>query len=299
MTIDEIKAYIKELAGSVNENNAQGIAAELAEISQSIADQFNSAAFRKEMQQFANVLTREIEEADLENQKINTDVTQNKSLLDQKEQINRKYSELEIRRSEVRTLEIKLAELISIDEQAMEANILSLKETSAASIKVHISALDKLNDLLGNTEELLENVLKENIGIAKANLVSIENNLTAILGLLSHKPLQEAFAGFAKGYDDLVVDYNKYVIKITEIKADLEKISKEHDTVQSEFAAHQMDNEKIYGVLSSREGVLTYVELLNKDIKDRLEKYDQEIRILVEKRDQLPIYELKDIKAKK
>jgi len=211
-----------------------------------------------------------------------------------KENIKLKYADLEILRSEIRTLEAKLAELASVDEKEIESNILGLKAESTELIKSHIRNLSALNESLGSTKDFLENALRENIDTATANLHSIQNGLTETLKLLSHKPLKDCFEGFTKGYGDLVTDYNKYVIKISEVKSDLEKISKEHDMVLGTFAAHRLENEKIYGVLGSREGVLTHVELLNKEIRERLEKYDQEIRAIIEKRDQLPIYQLKE-----
>jgi len=85
MDIEEIKVQIRLLAQSVNENNAQGIASDLSEISHTISEQFNSPLFKREMEQFASVLTKEIEEADSENQKITAEVAKTKALLDEKE----------------------------------------------------------------------------------------------------------------------------------------------------------------------------------------------------------------------
>ena len=296
MNLDEVKLQIRLLGQSINEDNAQEIAADFIEICREVSAQFSAPGFQKEIVQFADVLTKEISECTVQNKKLEEEVAKNKTLLEKKEQIRQKYNDLEMLRLEIKMLQNKVLEISHLDERKMQDDIVALKAQNAEQLSFHIKSLNSLNAFLETAKEFLEVELRGHAAVAKANLEVIQGNLNETLEQLSVVPLKEKFAAFVGGYFDMVADYNRYAGKISEIQIDLHKINTDHESVLETFRSHQLDNEKIYGALKSREGVLNFVELLNKEIVERMNKYDEEIRIIVEKRDSLPVYQLAEAK---
>lgn len=98
------------------------------------------------------------------------------------------------------------------------------------------------------------------------------------------------------GYEAKVEEHNCLVTKIEQIKTGLEIIEQKHEDIMATFNAYYFNNERIYGALKTREGVQHYVEMLSKEIAERLLKYDNDIKAIVEKRSKLPICQLEETK---
>jgi uncharacterized protein YoxC len=149
----------------------------------------------------------------------------------------------------------------------------------------------KVEGLKKQTQEI-ENKIAEN-GEILSQKIRLEEKYAELLPILQTiEELKEKQNVIAIGYEALVADYNAHIDKINQTKADLDIIKDKYDDVISVFKAHNLENETIYGALRNREGVLHYVELLSKDISEKLKQYDTYIKEIVEKRDQLPIYQL-------
>lgn len=62
------------------------------------------------------------------------------------------------------------------------------------------------------------------------------------------------------------------------------------------YKAHSLENNEVFGNLEKREGVLAYVRELQSEIDQKLKTYDEEIKKIIDKREELPLYELEEFK---
>lgn len=280
-----IEEEIKKILSS--EKAHQWKAIQLQNLGKQIYDQFNSEDFKNKFEKLAPQIKEEIERRQHQVSEIEKTISENETLLKWKDEVERKYSQLNTELEKLSELKRKNEALKNLTKVQEEVS----KETNEKDtlIKKQIETLAALNSVLSNTNAGLESQLGSK---AKES----EDNLTAILVTLDTTEFKSKFPILAKNVDDLITDYNDHVEKIKTIKIHLEEIRLKHDAVISVFNTHHLENENIFGALKTREGVLQHVQKISDEISERLRQYDSEIKSLVEKRDQLPIYQLAEIR---
>jgi len=260
-------------------------AIQLQNLGKQIYDQFNSEDFKSKFEKLAPNIKAENEKRQLQVSEIEKTIKENEALLKQKEEIERKYNQLKTESDKLEELKRKKEALTKLSQ--VQAEVAKADAEKDALIKKQIEMLTALNQVLANANTDLERQLASQSKTA-------ENNLTTVLIKLDTTQLKNKFSELAKSVNELVEDYNAKATKISETKNDLEAIEKEHDKVVSTFKEHNLENENIFGALKNREGVLAYVQKISDEIKARLKEYDTQIKTIVEKRDQLPIYQLEE-----
>lgn len=258
-------------------------AIQLQNLGKQIYDQFNSEDFKGKFEKLAPNIKAENEKRQLQVSEIEKTIKENEAVLKQKEEIERKYLQLKTELDKLEELKRKNEALKNLSK--VQAEVSTATNENDTLIKKHIETLVTLNQVLANTNIDLEKQLASKTKEAV-------NNLNAILVSLDTSQFKAKFPVLAKNVDDLITDHNHHVEKIKTVKAHLEEISLKHDAVITVFNAHHLENEAIFGALKNREGVLQHVQIISNEISERLKQYDSEIKTLIEKRDQLPIYQL-------
>jgi DNA repair exonuclease SbcCD ATPase subunit len=271
---------------------------QLHKIGKSVYDQLNQGEFKNQLSILAPALKNEIEKSQQQVAQIETAIRENEALLKQKEEIEAKLEELKKKHEELAELKEKNNRLNHPENNPaqIQKDISRFIGEQNDLIKKHISTLQNLNVALDTANTDLEKQLASKIKEAEYNLTVIQNKQVDGLHKLNTTPIQSVFVDFGNEVNRLVEEYNYYTDKINSVKIDLEDISQKHDEVVEIFKAHKLENETIFGALHSREGVLNHVNLLCKEIEERLLTFDNEIREIVKKRDQLPIYQLAETK---
>jgi hypothetical protein len=210
-------------------------------------------------------------------------LAENYSLLQEKESIDEKFRELKTRQDLLTKIQEKNQALKEFDK--VQSDVSTKSQENDSLIKKHIELLSKLNELLANSHNELEKQLSSRSNTA-------ESVFQSILVSLDTNPLKSDFSQLEDEIQNMVANFNYYVTKIRTVREDLEVISKKYDAVISVFKIHQLENEHIFGALQNREGVLEYVKKISEEISQKLNEYDSAIKSLIEKRDDLPMYDL-------
>ncbi len=258
-------------------------AIQLHNIGKKVYDLFNTEEFQLQFSKLAPSLKIEIEYYQQSVSQIEISIKDYQTLSKNIEEIEAKHRQLTDEQNKLEELKKKKEALKNLSN--VQAEVSTATNEKDALIKKHIENLIALNQVLANTNNDLEKQLSSKTKEAV-------NNLNTTLVSLDTTQFKAKFPALAKNIDDLITDHNHHVEKIKTVKADLEEISLKHDAVITVFNAHHLENKNIFGALQNREGVLQHVKYINSEISERLKQYDSEIKTLVEKRDQLPIYQL-------
>jgi len=296
MDLEEIKKYIAQLGAGVTEENAQGIALLLLDLTELIQNEYTKPEFSVHIKSFTTAAKKRIEEQKMGNKQMKDELLENQSLFLKRAELEENYEKIEAELKEMNKLKAKNEILSKTDLACLREEIVNYTGLNTALISNHLNTLSQLNDSITDSEAELESQLSAKVKEAITNLTRLNNTQFDALSNLDKEPIQSKCTEFAELVNSRISDYNTGVEKLKSIKEDLNQISAKHDEVMDEFKIHQLENEKIYGVLKNKEGVLNYVELLSKEISERLQKYDAEIKELVKTRNQLPIYKLEETK---
>ncbi len=291
-----INEEIKNIVDSGKDIQMQAI--ELQKISKLVCDELNNPAFQTAYKDFADSLKSKIDVIKKRNTQIENEIKENESLKMQRENLEKEFIALEERKKQLEELKRK-KEILEHPENNLskiESDISKFCGNKEDLIKKHIETLQKLNQALANANTDLEKQLASKINEATKNLTSIQNKQSDGLSKIDTTPIQGMFVDFGDEVNRVVEEYNSYAAKINSIKNDLEEISVKHDGLIETFKAHHLENKLVYGGLEDKEGVKTHVDLLSKEIDDRLLKFDTEIKEIVQRRNELPIYKLEEAK---
>ncbi len=258
-------------------------AIQLHNIGKKVYDLLNTEEFQRQFSKLAPSLKIEIENYQQNVSQIEISIKANQTLSKDIEEIEAKHRQLTDEQNKLEELKKKKEALKNLS--TVQAEVSTATDEKDALIKKHIEKLIALNQVLANTNNDLEKQLASKTKEAV-------NNLNATLVSLDTTQFKAKFPVLAKNVNDLITDHNLHVNKITTVVADLEIISKEYDKVIKDFNTHHLENESIFGALKNREGVLQHVQNISNEISQKLKQYDSEIKTLIEKRDQLPIYQL-------
>lgn len=271
---------------------------ELQKIGKLVYDELNKPAFQVAYTAATEGLQNKIDAIKKDYTRIENEIKENEALKTQKEMLEKEFQELQHKQKQLSELKEKnrILNLPENEPSKINTDISKLFGNKEDLIKKHIETLQKLNEVLDNANTDLEKQLASKINEATKNLTSIQNRQSDGLSKLDITPIQSIFGDFGNEVNRLVEEYNSYADKINSIKNDLEEISVKHVGVIETFKAHHLENKLVYGGLEDKEGVKTHVDLLSKEIDDRLLKFDIEIKEIVQRRNELPIYKLEEAK---
>jgi len=133
--------------------------------------------------------------------------------------------------------------------------------------------------------------MNDKISVAIANINAISEKQYSFIEKLSDEPVKTIYETFDEKISTLITEYNDYVQKIESTKSYLEEIQNKHIAIVESFKVHGLENERIFGNVKDKDGIITYVETLISDINKKLEEFDKHIKSLIEKRKELPLFE--------
>lgn len=283
MTIEEIKQKIKELTNGVTEDNASSIASSLNGLNQFIHEQFSNSNLANQYGQLSGKTKENIKTLEERNQKLTQEIATLKALLKQEDEIERKHKQLLTEKANKESLEKKQTAIEEFSQ--IQTKVLDLARMNKEAMQANIDNLKKLNVVLANANTDLEKNFATNISIAEKNLSAIQKNQLSALEKFDKSQLEKFGEEFMTNVTTLIKDYNEYVDRVNQHRTNQEGVI-------ALFKVNHSENVNIHEALKNRNEALGNLENLNKEIKERLEKYDNEIKSLVEKRDELPIYQL-------
>jgi hypothetical protein len=223
-------------------------------------------------------------------------ISENQSILDEQIKLNIRFETLQATQKTIDELKIKKSEIEKPENAIDDLNdeILRINAKISDKLNDYTIQLKALNDILVESSSSLEQEASEIINQCISNIEAISNKQYSIIEKLSNEPVKTIYETFDERIANLTSDYNVYVEKIESIKNDLEVIENKHSSIVESFKQHELENERVFGNLRKIEemdGVNVYVETLTRDIKDKLTDFDNNIKKLIDKKKELPLYE--------
>ncbi|MBC8755984.1 hypothetical protein H2O64_15000 [Kordia sp. YSTF-M3] len=260
-------------------------------------DCFENKEIKDEFNSFSEKLIQEITSLKQRTEEVHNCIKRNENLLEEKESTESKFVVLEEKYEELNILKKKQAFLNQHNLQSINSECINISKDIHKTKEQYINTLEELNKFLLDEKEEQSECLKENINKTIKNIELLASQQNDQLEELSSIFLNTKYDQFKNEVETLTADYNQRVEKINSIKLDLNEIKEKHAEIMQVFNLHHLENNAIYGVLSSREGVLEYVKKIRDDIEHKLNAYDKEIKSIMENREQLPLFELAEIKT--
>lgn len=261
-----------------------------------VFEQIDDENFNMAFNNFTESLKNKIKNYKKSLKYFNDRLNENESLINEKEKVENEYNNLIIK---IEELEKLITQRSFIEKNDLETIIKDVSENSV----VISETKEKYNEILFNLNTLLEDEessqnkqLNQNVLAAINNLKLLEEHQKGLLAKLEITTLDTNLTYFKNEIEVLTKDYNTRVKKINEVKKDLDEIKEKYSEIMETFNLHHLENNNVFGELQRREGVLNHVQSIRDEIKDKLDTYDTEIKTLVDKRDELPMYELKEMK---
>jgi DNA anti-recombination protein RmuC len=223
-------------------------------------------------------------------------ITENKALLNRQAELNSKFETLQTTKKTIEDLKIKKSEVEKPENSIEDLNDEILKINGKINNKLndYTIQLKALNDILVESSSSLEQEASEIINQSISNIDAISNKQYSIIEKLSNEPVKTIYETFDERIANLTSEYNVYVEKIESIKNDLELIENKHSSIVVSFKLHELENERVFGNLrkiGEMDGVNVYVETLIREIKDKLSDFDNNIKKLIDKKKELPLFE--------
>jgi len=223
-------------------------------------------------------------------------ISENQSILNLQTELNSQFDNLLNTKKIIEDLKNKKKEIEKPENAIDDLNdeIIRINENINAKLNDYIIQLNALNSILENSKSELEQKTNQIINQAVANIEAITNKQYSIIEKLSNEPIKTIYDTFDERIANLTSEYNVYVEKIESIKNDLESVEKNHSTIVESFMFHELENERVYGNLrkiGEMDGVNVYFETLSREIKEKLTNFDNNIKKLIDKKRELPLYE--------
>lgn len=223
-------------------------------------------------------------------------ILENQTLLDGQIELNSKFETLKTTQKTIEELKIKKSEIEKPENVIDDLNdeILRINGKISDKLNDYTIQLKALNAILVESSSTLEQETIDIINQSISNIEAISNKQYSIIEKLSNEPVKTIYETFDERIANLTNEYNVYIEKIESIKNDLESIEKNHSNIVESFKLHELENERVFGNLreiGEMDGVKVYVETLTRDIKDKLTDFDNNIKKLIVKKKELPLYE--------
>jgi hypothetical protein len=223
-------------------------------------------------------------------------ISENQSILDAQIELNSKFETLQTIQKTIEGLKIKKSEIEKPENAIDDLN----NEISRIDAKIidklndYITQLKALNEILVESSSTLEQEASNIINQSISNIEAISNKQFSMIDKLSNEPVKTIYQTFDERIANLTSEYNLYVEKIESIKNDLDLIENKHSNIVESFKLHELENERVFGNLrkiGEMDGVNVYVETLIREIKDKLTDFDNNIKKLIYKKKELPLFE--------
>ncbi len=214
------------------------------------------------------------------------------TIMEQLQELRTRHVELttlEKQRSEIQELERLLSEK---DPAVIQQELMSWQETHQGDINQLNRSLNELgtffsrleNDFLQETKTLWSEIQNKR-NLIDTNLHDISEEVkeeNTELSILSKQYYQEL--------DNATISYTEAHTQLTAIKEKLIDIRDRHGKNISVYQQHFEQNQAIYGALGKRHHLDSHMQTLFNQVGEKLDQFDNQIKVLVEKADKMTIF---------
>lgn len=286
--MEQIKKYLKDIIGSGKPEVVQAV--DILNVLKYVFQEYEDSGLKSLQSTFADILVDDIENYKNKTTELDNEISKIQYLSAEKETIEKKFKKATDTKNYLDDLKIKKDfftnnDVSKMDNEILENNlsVLNLKTEYQNKLQNLSTFLKNENDSNSKSLETVLNIVQENLNLLNDNILENYKTLDSSgIELQSNKNKEE--------YISLIEDYNKRVKKLNQINEDLSKIKEDHTDIMEVFKAHTSENAAIFGELENREGVLKYVENIQKEIANKLETYDNEIKTIIENRDSQALF---------
>ena len=221
-------------------------------------------------------------------------IKEEKELTDQEDVLNEKYQQLQQRLDDIAVLKKKKAELDKPENDFahLEEEVKQIKLDNDDFANNLFDMMNRVKVLLEPTNNALSEQLSQVREQSKANLNIIKNQKKDLLELLERQTLKTCSEELDKQLDYIIDEYNKYVVKINEIKKKLDEISEKHESQVKQYNDRFNIDKDIFGAVEDPKAFSRYVDEHLKSMEDVLNAFEGKIKELVEQRNSLPLPEI-------
>ena len=261
-------------------------------------DKYVENGLQSKQMTFSDKLANSLDDYSMKINDLEELINNNEHLEKRKDEINQKHIKLKDRKDKLDVLIQQETFLKNHDLKAIEEDI-KTRSTSISSIsELYSTKIDFLLDFLKQENDLIEENFKAKLQTAKENINQLKERNEAILQKLDTSAINTKFDENKKIYEETIQDYNTRVTKLNTISEDLNEIKEKHSEIMVVYKAHSLENNEVFGNLDKREGVLAYVRELQTEIDEKLLTYDEKIKEVVLKREELPLDKLPEFENK-
>lgn len=292
--MEQIEKHINNILSS--DKSDQLKARDIYKAMKFLMDKYIECGLQSKQRTFADILSKNLDDYSNKIKALEELITKNELLEKQKEEINQKHGKLNERKNKLGVLIQQETFLKNHDLKAIEEDI-KKRSTSITNIsELYSTKIDSLLDFLKQENDLIEENFKAKLQTARENINQLQEMDEAILQELDASAITTKFKENKKNYEETIQDYNTRVTKLNTISKDLNEIKEKHSEIMEVYNAHSLENNEVFGNLEKREGVLAYFKGLQSEIDQKLKTYDEEIKKIIDKREELPLYELAEFK---
>jgi DNA repair exonuclease SbcCD ATPase subunit len=216
-------------------------------------------------------------------------------LLAKKEVVEREFRKLQEIKQDIEILTAKQVELNKVENNmiTLQENVNTIKNQNDVIIQDYLTCANNINTILSNPQNDLERKLKEVIAVVKDNLAKInDRQINDCMEQLSE--LKTVFDNIDKKINERILEHNRYVTIINNVREEFNKISENLTKVKDAYKTHIQEDKQIYSALTA-EGEFKgddYVKTFFDDIERELTTFESKIMRVINERDGLPIYEI-------
>ena len=196
--------------------------------------------------------------------------------------LNELQNKLEVLRKQKKFLEENNPDII-------HQNIVEITNSNNEKVKEYSGILVKLSKDLPKAITSLTIEYAENLKTVEKNFAQLIQQQDNLLEQLSVIRLPDLIK-FETELNQAIIDYNTYAKRYNKFKTEEQELIKM-------YRLHHHENERIYEALVKRKEETDKLEKINSDVAQYLKKYDTDLKIIIEKRDHLPIFQLAEINS--
>lgn len=290
----EIEKIIDTIIESKKSNQFKAI--DIYKIVSYVMDKYSESGLQDAQSTYSSQLVKSINEYVDKIKLVEQFIQDNKSLDHKHKAIMTEYEKVKKRKDELENTSEKEKFLRANDVNEIEEKLNQKNQSISSIILLYNKKIKALNSFIEKEKDLVDSELKSNLITAKSNLEELNTKTVANLNTLGVEPINIQFEQDKLNYHKTIDDYNIRVRKLKDLHEDLEEIEGKHSQVMETYISHNLENTKIFGELKKREGVLAYVESIQSEIDEKLTIYDKKIKEIVDKREELPMYKLAELK---
>lgn len=221
-------------------------------------------------------------------------IENNKTLMEEEIQLEEQAKKLKEKKKKIEILIQKKVELekASNDFGKLDEEIINISLQNDGLVGTLIEKLNNVNTILSTCTTDMDGILEKIIRQTKENLQRIGNQSQSLLEKLDIKPQISVAAILNQELDDLITNYNKYILKINDIKKELEEVSDRYKEIAEQYRERYDKDKEIYGAVEEPAAFKVYLNDSLQKIDAFLLEFESRIKRLIEERRILPMKEI-------